>query len=82
MTRRELREFIRTTIKENIHGGTGGGGNPTYGNNVTSPRPFHNDEDEVDFYNKQNTGDGGQGMQTRGMEKSQGNPNRSRFTRY
>ena len=63
MTKKELRELIRATIRENIHGGTGGGGNPTDGNNVTSPRPFHNDDEEVDNYMNKNRGEGGQGRQ-------------------
>jgi hypothetical protein len=87
MTKRELRELIRSTIKEYTGTGAGGGGhNPTDGNNVTSQRiggSFKTDEDEIEFYAGQNAGNGGQGLQTRGMEKTQavGNPNRSRFTR-
>jgi hypothetical protein len=87
MTKRELRELIRSTIKEYTGTGAGGGGhNPTDGNNVTSQRiggSFKTDGDEIEFYNNQNAGNGGQGLQTRGMEKTQavGNPNRSRFTR-
>ena len=83
MTKKELRELIKNTLKE--YTGTGsGGGNATDGNNVQSQRPFTSDNNEIDFYNKQNKGEGGQGTQTRGMEKTQsvGNPNRSRFTRY
>jgi len=86
MTKKELRELIKSTIKEYM--GTGSsGGNSTDGNNVKSQRAgggsFKSDEDEIKFYNNQNVGDGGQGMQTRGMEKTQavGNPNRTRFTR-
>jgi len=87
MTKRELRELIRSTIKEYTGTGAGGGGhNPTDGNNVASQRiggSFKTDEDEIEFYAGQNAGNGGQGLQTRGMEKTQavGNPNRSRFTR-
>tara|TARA_B110000240_G_C13205134_1_gene327909 strand:+ start:144 stop:410 length:267 start_codon:yes stop_codon:yes gene_type:complete len=74
MTKRELRELIRGTIKEFTGTGAGGGGhNPTDGNNVTSQRmgggSFKTDEDEIEFYNGQNAGEGGQGLQTRGMEK-------------
>ena len=86
MTKKELRELIKSTIKEYM--GTGSsGGNSTDGNDVKSQRvgggSFKSDEDEINFYNNQNVGDGGQGMQTRGMEKTQavGNPNRTRFTR-
>tara|TARA_R110001592_G_scaffold9362_1_gene49847 strand:- start:223 stop:483 length:261 start_codon:yes stop_codon:yes gene_type:complete len=85
MTRKELRELIRSTIKE--YTGTGSsGGNATDGNNVTSPRiggSFKTEKGEMDDYNSKNAGEGGQGLQTRGMEKTQsvGNPNRTRFTR-
>jgi len=86
MTKKELKELIQSVIKE--YTGTGDmsstGLTSDDGNNVTSPRPFHNDDDEVDNYMKKNKGDGGKGRQTRGMEKVQaiGNPNRSRFTRF
>tara|TARA_R110002074_G_scaffold266020_1_gene438196 strand:+ start:301 stop:567 length:267 start_codon:yes stop_codon:yes gene_type:complete len=86
MTKKELKELIKSTIKEYM--GTGSsGGNSTDGNDVKSQRvgggSFKSDEDEIKFYNNQNAGDGGQGMQTRGMEKTQavGNPNRTRFTK-
>jgi hypothetical protein len=78
MTKKELKELIKSTIKEYM--GTGS-------SDVKSQRvgggSFKSDEDEIKFYNNQNAGDGGQGMQTRGMEKTQkiGNPNRTRFTR-
>ena len=56
MTRKELRELIRSTIKEFT--GTGSsGGNATDGNNVTSQRiggSFKTEKDELEFYNKQN----------------------------
>ena len=49
MTRRELRELIRSTIKE--YTGTGAsGGNATDGNEIPSPRPFVDDEDEMKNY--------------------------------
>lgn len=90
MTRKELRELIRSTIKEYTGTGAGGGGHITKGgdgNNITSPRiggSFETEEEEMDDYNNKNAGEGGQGLQTRGMEKTQavGNPNRSRFTRF
>jgi hypothetical protein len=86
MTKKELRELIRNTIKE--YTGTGAsGGNATDGNNITSQRApggsFKTDEDEIEFYNNQNAGEGGQGMQTRGMEKSaMGNPNSQKQVRF
>tara|TARA_R110002073_G_scaffold148478_1_gene301655 strand:+ start:845 stop:1099 length:255 start_codon:yes stop_codon:yes gene_type:complete len=83
MTKRELRELIKSTIKE--YTGTGsGGGNATDGNNITSPRPFANDGAEIENYTDKGAPFGGaEGQHTRGMEKTQavGNPNRSRFTR-
>ena len=43
MTKRELLELIRTTIKE--YTGTGSsGGNAGDGNSITSPRPFAHEE--------------------------------------
>ena len=84
MTRKELRELIRSVIKE--YTGTGAGGRNHHkggGNLQTSPRPFHNDKDEIKDYTNKNVY-GGQGRQTIGMEKTQrvGNPNRTRFTRF
>jgi hypothetical protein len=82
MTKRELRELIKSTIQEYM--GTGSsGGNATDGNNVTSPRPFVDDEKEIKNYSNKNAGEGGQGQHTRGMEKrGMANPNRTRFTRF
>ena len=86
MTKRELLELIRTVIKE--YTGTGDmasmGRTSDDGNNVTSPRPFIDDEAERENYMSKNSGEGGQGNQTRGMEKGQkiGNPNRTRMTPY
>jgi hypothetical protein len=83
MTKKELRELIRSVIKE--YTGTGSsGGNATDGNDITSPRPFRSEKDEIENYTSKNSGDGGQGHQSRGMEKTQavGNPNRTRFTRF
>ena len=43
MTKRELRELIKSVIKE--YTGTGSsGGNSTDGNSITSPRPFKSDK--------------------------------------
>ena len=56
MTKRELRELVKSVIKEFT--GTGSsGGNATDGNDITSPRPFHNDEDEIDNYTNKNSND-------------------------
>ena len=86
MTKRELKELIRSTINEYM--GTGAsGGNATDGNDMTSQRiggSFKTDEEEIEFYAGQNAGEGGKGLQTRGMEKTQavGNPNRTRFPKF
>ena len=53
MTKRELLELIRATIKE--YTGTGAsGGNAGDGNSITSPRPFVDDEDEIENYTNKN----------------------------
>jgi hypothetical protein len=83
MTKKELRELIRSVIRE--YTGTGAsGGNATDGNNITSPRPFADDQDEIENYANKNVGYGAMGNHTSGMEKTQsiGNPNRTRFTKF
>ena len=53
MTKKDLREFIRNTIQEYM--GTGAsGGNSTDGNDITSPRPFADDKDEIENYTNKN----------------------------
>ena len=81
MTKRELRELIKTSIQEYM--GTGSsGGNATDGNDITSPRPFVDDEDEVENYTDKGAPYGGaEGQHTRGMEKNKGSFNRTRFTK-
>ena len=59
MTKKDLRELIRATIRE--YTGTGSsGGNATDGNNITSPRPFADDKEEIENYTNKNVygGDG------------------------
>jgi len=82
MTKKELRELIRSVIKE--YTGTGSsGGNSTDGNNITSPRPFADDQDEIENYTNKGAPFGGaEGQHTRGMEKSKGSFNRTRFTKF
>ena len=87
MTKRELRELIRSVLKE--YTGTGHGkGNSTDGNNVTSQRDaggsFTTDEKEKAFYTDRGAPYGGaEGQQTRGMEKSRmGNPNSQKQVRF
>jgi len=87
MTKRELRELIRGTIKEFTGTGAGGGGHMSMKNNPSQRAgggSFNSEKDELDFYNNQNSGDGGQGMQTRGMEKAQavGNYNSQKQVRF
>ena len=54
MTKRELIELIRDTIQE--YAGTGAsGGNATDGNDIPSPRPFVDDEEEIENYILKNT---------------------------
>ena len=85
MTKRELRELIRSVIQEYTGTGGSGGGNAGDGNNITSPRPFIDANHEIENYTNKGAPFGGaEGQHTRGMEKTQavGNPNRSRFTRF
>tara|TARA_R110000823_G_scaffold204190_1_gene335214 strand:+ start:297 stop:548 length:252 start_codon:yes stop_codon:yes gene_type:complete len=83
MTKRELRELIRDTIKEYTGIGAGGG-NSTDGNDITSPRPFIDDNHEIDNYTEKGAPFGGaDGQHTRGMEKSaMGNPNGQKQVRF
>jgi len=81
MTKKELRELIRSAIQE--YTGTGAsGGNAGDGNSITSPRPFVDDEKEIENYTDKGAPFGGaDGQHTRGMEKNKGSFNRTRFTR-
>jgi len=84
MTKRELKELIRSVIQE--YTGTGAsGGNAGDGNSITSPRPFVDEKDELETYTDKGAPFGGaEGHQTKGMEKTQsiGNPNRTKMTRF
>ena len=60
MTQGELREIIRSVIKE--YTGTGAGGRNHHkggGNLQTSPRPFVDEEDEIENYTKKGAPYGG-----------------------
>ena len=58
MTKKELRELIRNTIREFT--GTGAsGGNAGDGNSIPSPRPFVDEKDEVENYTKKGAPYGG-----------------------
>ncbi len=79
MTKRDLRELIKNTIQEYM--GTGAsGGNSTDGNNITSPRPFADDEDEIENYTNKNVY-GGDGKHYRN-EPVLPNLNRTKMTKF
>ena len=83
MTKRELRELIKSTIQE--YTGTGAsGGNAGDGNSITSPRPFIDDNDEIENYTNKGAPFGGaEGQHTRGMEKrGVANPNIQKQVRF
>ena len=69
--KKSLREFTGTGAS---------GGNSTDGNDITSPRPFPDDESELKNYNNKNVY-GGDGKHYK-HEPAFKNPNRSRFTRF
>jgi hypothetical protein len=79
MTKKDLRELIKTIIRE--YTGTGSsGGNATDGNNITSPRPFADDQDEIENYTNKSIygGDGGHYKH----EPAFPNPNRTKMTKF
>ena len=79
MTRKELRKLIQDMIRE--YTGTGAsGGNAGDGNNITSPRPFADDEDEIENYINKNVY-GAEGGHYK-KEPTSFNPNRTRFTKF
>ena len=82
MTREELLELIRSVIRE--YTGTGNmsstGLTSDDGNNVTSPRPFVNDEDEIENYINKNVY-GAEGGHYK-KEPAFHNPNRTKFTKF
>ena len=84
MTKRELLELIRATIKE--YTGTGDmasmGRTSDDGNNVTSPRPFVDEEDELKNYTKKGAPYGGAEGGHYKKEPAFHNPNRTRFTKF
>ena len=79
MTKKQLRELIKATIEEYM--GTGSsGGNATDGNDITSPRPFADDEDEIENYTNKNVY-GGDGRHYK-YEPAFKNPNRTKMTSF
>ena len=79
MTKRDLRELIKNTIQEYM--GTGAsGGNSTDGNDITSPRPFADDKDEIENYTNKNVY-GAEGGHYKN-EPAFSNPNRTKMTKF
>tara|TARA_B100000282_G_C31578033_1_gene419729 strand:- start:229 stop:471 length:243 start_codon:yes stop_codon:yes gene_type:complete len=80
MNKKRLSELIKKLIPE--YTGTGAsGGNATDGNNITSPRPFADDVEELKNYLHKNIY-GGEGGHYR-KDKYTGNyPNRTKFTKF
>ena len=79
MTKKKLRELIRSIIREYM--GTGSsGGNATDGNDITSPRPFADDKDEIENYTNKNVY-GGDGRHHK-YEPAFKNPNRTKMTKF
>ena len=79
MTKKDLRELIRNTISEYM--GTGAsGGNASDGNDITSPRPFADDEEEIENYTNKNVY-GGDGRHYK-YEPAFKNPNRTKMTKF
>ena len=79
MTKKDLRELIRNTIQEYM--GTGAsGGNSTDGNDITSPRPFADDEYEIENYTNKNVY-GGDGKHYK-YEPAFKNPNRTKMIKF
>ena len=79
MTKKDLRELIKITIQEYM--GTGAsGGNSTDGNDITSPRPFVDDKDEIENYTNKNVY-GGDGRHYK-YEPAFKNPNRTKMTKF
>ena len=79
MTKKDLRELIRNIIQEYM--GTGAsGGNSTDGNDITSPRPFADDKDEIENYTNKNVY-GGDGRHYK-YEPAFKNPNRTKMTKF
>ena len=79
MTKKDLRELIRNTIQEYM--GTGAsGGNSTDGNDITSPRPFADDKEEIETYTNKNVY-GGDGKHYK-YEPAFKNPNRTKMIKF
>ena len=79
MTKKDLRELIRNTISEYM-GTEASGGNASDGNDITSPRPFADDEEEIENYTNKNVY-GGSGKHYKN-EPVLPNPNRTKMTKF
>ena len=91
MNKKEIRELIQQLIHEymdtGVHEQLGDmastGPTSDDGNNITSQRPFYDEEQELEFYNDTGAPYGGaEGQHTRGMEKNKGSFNRTHFTKF
>ena len=88
MTTKELKELIKQLVQE--YTGTGAsGGNATDGNDIPSPRPFADDEEELENYLFKNVygGEGGHftyepAFHGRGHGRGDVNYNRTKLTPY
>ena len=81
MTKKKLRELIRSVIKEYTGTGAGGRNHPKGGGNLqTSPRPFADDKDEIENYTNKNVY-GGDGRHYK-YEPAFKNPNRTKMTKF
>ena len=81
MTKKELRELIKSVIKEYTGTGAGGRNHIKGGGNIqVSPRPFHNDEEEIENYTNKNIY-GAEGGHYK-KEPAFHNPNRTNFTKF
>ena len=84
MTKQELRELIRSVIQE--YTGTGAmastGLTSDDGNNVTSQRPFYDEENELEYYTNQGAPYGGAEGNHYRKDSDPFNYNRSKFTKF
>ena len=79
MTKKQLRELIKSTVKEYM-GKSGRGSGDSDGNNITSPRPFADDKEEIENYTNKNVY-GGDGRHYK-YEPAFKNPNRTKMIRF
>tara|TARA_Y100000592_G_scaffold86611_1_gene140146 strand:+ start:2627 stop:2881 length:255 start_codon:yes stop_codon:yes gene_type:complete len=84
MTKEEIRELIQTLIHE--YTGTGDmsstGLTSDDGNNVTSQRPFYDEENELEYYTNQGAPYGGAEGNHYRKDSDPFNYNRSKFTKF